>query len=426
MKKWICPICGKENENAVICLQCGFDESRNYGRYPSVCQLPPNVKTTHEKRLSQRLSDNDSVNKKTDEPEPAPKTDDTPPEQEKDKEKTKPKSSSNYMKWLIATVCLIFVFVCGGLVLGTGVLQNKDPGSADPENMESESEQWRKNVLMSDGINDKMTCLGSDINRAEIVTITFLDTLDDVGVDAWDVSEKRDGSVMAWLKSGKGGYDLYIGAEGGLSANSESSGLFSGYENLRNINFKDCFHTDYVTSMPGMFSDCPNLLELDLRNFNTENVTDMMIMFYNCSSLTKLDLSSFNTENVTDMTFMFFQCSNLTDINLSSFDTKNVTSMGSMFDGCSSLKSLDLSNFNTKNVSNMSYMFCDCSSLMTINGLVIPEDANTEGMYDGTLLDAIEKLDQMISDQTIESTLCEDSIVMNNRKHALQAFYCRE
>jgi len=390
VKKWICPVCGKENENAEICFQCGFDESRNYGRYPSVCQLPPNVKANHEARLSQRLSDNNSIHKKTNELKPAPKTNDTLPEQEKDAEKAKPKLPSNYIKWLIAAACVIFVFGCGWLVHSRSASDKPEPessesaqettvptsGTADPARTESESEQWRKNVLMSDVVdisgdyvaNESSvgTSLGSDIGREEIVTITFLDTLDNMGTNARDVSAKGDGSVMAWLESVEEGYDLYIGAEGGLSANSESSGLFCGYRNLRNINFNDSFHTDYVTNMSWIFYCCSSLTELDLGSFRTENTTNMVGMFAGCRNLTELNISSFRTENVTSMAWMFGDCP-MTKLNLSNFRTENVTDMSSMFRGCSGLKKLDLSSFCTKNVTNMVQMFAACSNLAELN-----------------------------------------------------------
>lgn len=36
---WKCPVCGTENQSAIICPQCGFDESCDYTRYPTAFQV---------------------------------------------------------------------------------------------------------------------------------------------------------------------------------------------------------------------------------------------------------------------------------------------------------------------------------------------------------------------------------------------------
>ena len=50
--------------------------------------------------------------------------------------------------------------------------------------------------------------------------------------------------------------------------------------------------------MSYMFSDCYNIINLDLSSFDTKNVIDMSYMFYKCYNMTNLDLSSFDTKNV--------------------------------------------------------------------------------------------------------------------------------
>ena len=142
--------------------------------------------------------------------------------------------------------------------------------------------------------------------------------------------------------------------------------MFSGCYSLTWLNVSN-FNTEQVTKMNQMFRDCHSLTSLNLSNFNTRQVTDMEFMFYNCSSLKSLDLSNFNTEQVTDMNWMFYGCSSLTSLDLVNFNTKQVTDMGGMFYDCSSLKSLNLSNFNTEQVTDMSWMFYGCDSLTSLN-----------------------------------------------------------
>jgi len=142
--------------------------------------------------------------------------------------------------------------------------------------------------------------------------------------------------------------------------------LFSNCNQLVNLDLSN-FNTQNVTSMSGIFCYCRSLTNIDLSNVNTQNVTDMSGMFCYCKSLTNINVSNFNTQKVTDMSGMFSDCSSLDNINVSNFNTQNVTSMSYMFYGCSSLKNLDLSNFNTQNVTHMRGMLYECSSLTNIN-----------------------------------------------------------
>ena len=207
-------------------------------------------------------------------------------------------------------------------------IMQEEPAIAESAAMEQTTEKsWTENILMSDEVANDIVyngygafVMGSSVPRAQINSITFLDTLKDTPADSWDVSEKRDGSVLAWVTSDNA---LYIGANGGVNAKYCRS-LFYGYCNVSEINFNHCFHTDYATSMKSMFDYCPSLRELDVSDFNTANVTDMAGMFYDCASLTDLDLSSFHTNKVTDMSDMFANCSGLMNLNLGNFDTGNV------------------------------------------------------------------------------------------------------
>ena len=168
--------------------------------------------------------------------------------------------------------------------------------------------------------------------------IRFLSTLRDAPAAAIDVSQKRDGSVRAWLVDDV----LYIAANGDIYAPRDSSELFafSFYDSfiyetsLEAIDFGGCFDTENVTDMSHMFSFCIGLMELDITSFDTGNVTDMSGMFNYCESLTELDVSGFDTSNVTDMSSMFFGCTSLTELDLSGFDTSNVTDTSLMFYGC--------------------------------------------------------------------------------------------
>lgn len=173
----------------------------------------------------------------------------------------------------------------------------------------------------------------------------------------------------------------------------KSLGKFTNLERITSIEFGDSFNTKGVVNMYEMFSNCTNLLSLDLSCFSTTKVTNMSRMFASCNSLTDLDISSFDvhsvenlssmfmdcyglqsldlshfsTQKVTNMDWMFYNCFNLSVLDVSSFNTENVTTMHDMFSWCSSLTSLDLSSFDTQKVTDMSYMFLGCSKLDSLD-----------------------------------------------------------
>ncbi len=235
--------------------------------------------------------------------------------------------------------------------------------------------------------------------KTQIKEIEFLDTVNvptDGTTNAEDCSNNHNGSIMVSLvhSSTPGYYKLYIGQDGGVIAQPDSSSYFSNFDNLTTITGMEYFDTSLVTNMGnmfygnssltsldvshfntsnvidglyGMFGNCSSLTTLNLSSFDTSNVMYMSGMFAGCSSLTSLDLSSFNTLNVVDTSEMFSGCSSLTNLNVSSFNTLNVEDMHLMFSGCSSLTNLNVSSFNTSNVENMNSMFSGCSSLTTLN-----------------------------------------------------------
>ena len=225
--------------------------------------------------------------------------------------------------------------------------------------------------IMQSWISNSSTDFHNSTYKSNITSVEIL-TNKDVPEDAvasWDVSDKKNGSVMAWVindSNNAGKYKLYIGGNGGVIANSDSSYLFYSFTGLTEMNLSN-LDTSKVTNMDSMFRGCSRLTVLDVSNFNTSNVTRMSDMFIGCRSLTSLDVSNFDTSKVTNMSLMFGSCSSLTELDVSNFDTSKVTNMSSMFSGCSSLTELDLSNFDTSKVTTMYNMFYYCSNLTTLD-----------------------------------------------------------
>ncbi len=191
----------------------------------------------------------------------------------------------------------------------------------------------------------------------------------DAALENWDISEKGNGSVIAYIEDdgkGAGTYKLTLGGQNGVGANPNASYAFADFSETTSIDLSN-LDTSKVTDMSYMLSYCSKLTNVNIANFDTSNVINMAGMFGGSSQLQTLNLENFDTSKVSDMSFMFFFCSSLTDINLSSFNTANVGAMTSMFNLCSSLQSLDLSHFNTSKVTNMLSMFSGCSNLTNLN-----------------------------------------------------------
>lgn len=216
----------------------------------------------------------------------------------------------------------------------------------------------------------ELRVMGSSTLRKSIRSITFYDTLKKVPT-GWgtDVSEKKDGSVLAWMTQDKNSklYNLYFAADGDIIAPENCTGLFAGYSNMEEINFNDCFDTSNVSDMTGMFTACKALDELDVSCFDTSHVTSMKEMFCGVSSVQKLDVSGFQTGKVKDMQGMFYEMVNLEKLTFGPFDTSNVTNMARMFDLCMAIKTLDLRTLETENVVDMAAMFYKCMHLETVD-----------------------------------------------------------
>ena len=320
----------------------------------------------------------------------------------------KPRKDKGPILAVVAAVVLVLAAI--GLIAGNVGKEPiaKDPIAKDPGNkaplfqeQTADRSQWEANLLMSDPCEidvaeeqETYPVFGSDIPRGEVITITCLDTLKDAPGSKWDVSQDQNGTVYAWVEDrSSGGYDLYLGAEGGINGADACEFLFMGYRNVKEIRFNGCFHSDDAADMDFMFynceslekvdagnlctsgaetmictfSDCKSLTKLDVSRWDTSQVTDMYALFSGCESLTELDVSGFDTSRVMDMMDMFDNCESLTKLDLSNFDTAQVTGMFGMFYGCGSLRELDLSSFDTSQVTNMSWMFYGCNSLENLD-----------------------------------------------------------
>ena len=136
-----------------------------------------------------------------------------------------------------------------------------------------------------------------------------------------------------------------------------------------------------LSDLSGLFTNMPNLKEVNVTGLVTNKVENVSRMFYNDSALTTIvGLDTWDTSNVTDMSYIFASFTNPTTDNhkpqglehtgslkaldLSGWKTSNVTNMACMFTGQNHLETLKgLSNWNTSKVTNMAQMFHGLSKL---------------------------------------------------------------
>ena len=161
------------------------------------------------------------------------------------------------------------------------------------------------NVYGKDGLSmeDRMmrTAGSTDFHSSEYKSkitsiVTKGDTIIPDGVvESWDISEKQNGSVIAYIEddgTGAETYKLTIGGKGKIIANYDMSRYFSGFTNCNtmDLTYLDTISTTDMSMMFGGLFENINLETILFGNyFNTSNVTNMKAMFWLCSGLKKLD-----------------------------------------------------------------------------------------------------------------------------------------
>ena len=261
-----------------------------------------------------------------------------------------------------------------------GELSEKDRKLPEKQNLQ-------KNVMMKDSDCDFV--FGRKMKRKWIHRITFLRGKKPLSfLDTWDISEAQDSSVLAHLRDNFGREkELFIWADGKVTANKDSSYLFEGYENLEAIEGLENLETRQVENMSRMFLDCRSLRTLDVSHFDTRQVRDMSGMFAGCTGLEKLDVSHFNTSRVENMIGMFWQCEGLEELDVSHFDTGQVLSMKLMFCDCCNLTRLDVSNFKVNQIWSwdMKDMFLACDNLEELDISGFDERKNDDAFLEKEL-----------------------------------------
>lgn len=165
-----------------------------------------------------------------------------------------------------------------------------------------------------------------------------------------------------------------------------------------------------ITSMHGLFKDCPNLISIDLSYLYSTEVKNLTGTFQGCLNLENINFTNFNTRNVESMNSMFENCTKIVGINLTEFNTTKVIKMNNMFSGCTSLIMLDLSNFIMDNVNLIKDMFKNCPSLQQLD-LPFFESINDiferEQNISGIVINLHGSINSNVTCQTGENEFCK-------------------
>ena len=223
--------------------------------------------------------------------------------------------------------------------------------------------------------------LGKTVNRDlfESISVVNSNNIPSNAIDSWDVSQKQNGEIMAWYTDNDSNnlYELYIGQNGGVIANPNSSYLFHRFINGTSVDVSN-LSTSLVTNMKGMFAGAcvsgqhyrsfVNIVGLE--NFDVSNVTNVGLMFLEIRE-ESIDLSNWNTSKLFNLDSMFRYAFEIQSINLSGWDTSNITNINWSFGYCFKLIYLNIDTFDFNKITNMDSPFAETSYYATSNGVFV-------------------------------------------------------
>ena len=196
------------------------------------------------------------------------------------------------------------------------------------------------------------------------------ETLDEFG-DFCDSIPTPTGTI-AITENGTVDVTNYANAEVNVASSSGGNVIFPTKTSFSGANFLNTdvewienANTSNLTALNNMFSNCSNLISLNLKKWNTSNVTNMSYMFSN-SSIQNIDISNLNIGKVTNLSYMFNNAFSLKKANLSNLSSNVVTAMTYMFTGCSNLTEVDFTGFSISGVTNLENLFYGCSKLENV------------------------------------------------------------
>ncbi len=255
-------------------------------------------------------------------------------------------------------------------------------------------------LMIVDSPSATSSVFGKTMSRGSFEKVIVLDVINipNNAIDSWDCSNEQNESVMCWYidADNNSKYELYIGQEGGVKANSNFRDALSFFSQayyldvtyLDTSNVTDMTNVFYYTGYTG--GPRQDLFTIKgLEKWDVSKVTDMSYAFrYTGRSMNNWDIgdiSGWDTSSVTNMKCMFhyaaYYAKKIDIGNIGNWNVSNVEDMNGLFTyfGPDARKWYvgDLSNWDTSSVTNMSSMFLNAGTYDTnknIGGLKIYAD----------------------------------------------------
>ena len=122
-----------------------------------------------------------------------------------------------------------------------------------------------------------------------------------------------------------------------------------------------------------LFKIKKNNITVDVSNWDVTEYDRLDCLFFDCPCIeTVIGLETWDVSNIKDFTGFFSQCRNLINVNVSRWKLHNTTMTYAMFYDCKNLKkidSIDTWEFDDNNRINMTNMFYNCSNLTDIGDI---------------------------------------------------------
>ncbi len=216
-------------------------------------------------------------------------------------------------------------------------------------------------IILRGGTDNSSFLEGSNTylrKDVEIIEIVNNKNISKDAIDSWDISENKDGSVVAWItdEDNNNLYEWYIGANYRIKANTSMTWYFRSFTNLKSISGLEYMDFSQTTSISAMFEHDNSLKELNLDSLDTKNVRNLSSLLSSCYNLESISMKNIDISNVKSLKELFMNCKNIKYICLSNWQTEHITNMDYMFYGCNNLEEVDLSSFTINaSVKNMFY-----------------------------------------------------------------------
>ena len=154
--------------------------------------------------------------------------------------------------------------------------------------------------------------------------------------------------------------------------------MFNHCTSLEHVYFYNAIFSDpengsgsKVTTMYGMFNDCPKLISVDLSGTDLSKVTTTTSLFAGCAELAEVNFSNIEfSSGLTNISVFGGNTVNtpkLKTVDFSNSTLIGVKALGSLFKNCTLLESVDFSGAKLGIVTGVSDIFTKCEKLQSVN-----------------------------------------------------------